>query len=251
MVTSKTQSKTVQQTTNSPTETVPIIPETIDATPDPTHSDSITKFYDGSRIFLTGATGFIGKALLEKLLRSCDGISTIYLLIRTKRGIGVEQRFKELVKSPAFDRIREKKPEYFDKIKVISGDVTMPNLGLSDQDRQTIINNVTIAFHSAATVRFNENLKEAFILNTLGTKQVMQLCHEIKNLKSVIHVSTAYCNADRRDVEETVYPSPHDPATIRNLIETLSPEGLTQLTEKLLVSITDSDDSRGIGWRVE
>lgn len=153
MVTSKTQSKSIQQTTTDLSDTP--VPEPI-ITNDISHvtDKNISRFYDGSTIFLTGATGFIGKALLEKLLRSCDGISCIYLLIRTKRGMTVDQRLKELIKSPVFDRIREKKPEYFDKIKVIPGDVSQINLGLTEQDRQTLTNNITIAFHSAATVRY-------------------------------------------------------------------------------------------------
>lgn len=47
---------------------------------------------------VTGGTGFVGKALLEKLLRSCPGIETIYVLMRPKRGLTVEQRYKELLK---------------------------------------------------------------------------------------------------------------------------------------------------------
>jgi fatty acyl-CoA reductase len=39
------------------------------------------------------------------------------------------------------------------------GDLLMPNLGLSNEDRQAIVNNVSIVFHSAATVRFDEPLK--------------------------------------------------------------------------------------------
>lgn len=62
-------------------------------------SNSISGFYNGSVVFMTGATGFLGKALLEKLLRSCSGIETIYILIRPKRGHGLEQRYKDLIKN--------------------------------------------------------------------------------------------------------------------------------------------------------
>lgn len=62
--------------------------------------NNISNFYNGTTIFITGATGFVGKALLEKLLRSCDGIVAIYVMIRPKRGLGVEQRVKELIKNP-------------------------------------------------------------------------------------------------------------------------------------------------------
>lgn len=61
--------------------------------------ETIADFYDGAIILVTGGTGFVGKALLEKLLRSCPGIDTIYILMRPKRGLTVEQRYKELLKN--------------------------------------------------------------------------------------------------------------------------------------------------------
>lgn len=56
----------------------------------------VQEFYRGSVIFLTGGTGFMGKALLEKLLRSCPHIKHIYLLIRSKKGKNVEQRLEDI-----------------------------------------------------------------------------------------------------------------------------------------------------------
>lgn len=61
---------------------------------------NVSEFYENSKIFITGATGFLGKALVEKLLRSCDGLDSIYILIRPKRGMAVEQRLKELFRNP-------------------------------------------------------------------------------------------------------------------------------------------------------
>jgi fatty acyl-CoA reductase len=60
----------------------------------------IQNFFSGSCVLITGATGFVGKALVEKLLRSCPDIKTIYLLIRPKRGLDVQTRHKELLKNP-------------------------------------------------------------------------------------------------------------------------------------------------------
>ena len=60
----------------------------------------IQNFFSGSCVLVTGATGFVGKALVEKLLRSCPDLRTIYLLIRPKRGLDVQTRQKELLKNP-------------------------------------------------------------------------------------------------------------------------------------------------------
>lgn len=61
---------------------------------------SIEAFFAESVILITGATGFLGKALLEKLLRSCPRLATIFILIRPKKGQTVEQRFMELTDNP-------------------------------------------------------------------------------------------------------------------------------------------------------
>lgn len=47
---------------------------------------SITQFYSGKSILITGATGFMGKVLVEKLLRDCREVKCIYILVRMKRG---------------------------------------------------------------------------------------------------------------------------------------------------------------------
>lgn len=63
-------------------------------------ANNIGEFYRDANVFITGATGFVGKALLEKLLRSCDSVANIYILVRPKRGLAVEQRLKEMLKNP-------------------------------------------------------------------------------------------------------------------------------------------------------
>lgn len=47
---------------------------------------SIAQFYRGKNILITGATGFMGKVLVEKLLRDCGDVKCIYVLVRMKRG---------------------------------------------------------------------------------------------------------------------------------------------------------------------
>lgn len=59
---------------------------------------SIPEFYNGRSVFITGASGFMGKVLVEKLLRSCPGISRLYVLLRPSRsGKGVSDRLQELL----------------------------------------------------------------------------------------------------------------------------------------------------------
>jgi FlaA1/EpsC-like NDP-sugar epimerase len=61
---------------------------------------SIQKFYKGRSLLITGATGFCGKSLLEKLLRSCADVGRIYLLIRPKKNEDIWARLKNLLDDP-------------------------------------------------------------------------------------------------------------------------------------------------------
>lgn len=60
----------------------------------------IQKFYKGKTIFVTGASGFMGKVLLEKLLYSCSDLTRIYILLRAKRGRSPEMRLDDIFKLP-------------------------------------------------------------------------------------------------------------------------------------------------------
>lgn len=60
---------------------------------------SIANFYKNQSIFITGATGFMGKVLVEKLLRSCSDIDKAFLLLRPSPGKTVTDRLEELIKN--------------------------------------------------------------------------------------------------------------------------------------------------------
>lgn len=60
----------------------------------------VADFYIGKTVFITGGTGFMGKVLVEKLLRACPGVHKIYLLIRPKRGQNAHDRLQQLLCSP-------------------------------------------------------------------------------------------------------------------------------------------------------
>lgn len=58
---------------------------------------NVQEFFKGRNVFITGATGFMGKVLIEKLARSCPGIGKICILVRQKKGKDLKSRVKEIL----------------------------------------------------------------------------------------------------------------------------------------------------------
>ncbi|XP_050292855.1 putative fatty acyl-CoA reductase CG5065 [Anthonomus grandis grandis] len=195
---------------------------------------SVSDFYNGKTVFITGGTGFMGKVLLEKLLRSCPGVSKIYLLIRPKRGQDAQERLQQLLCSPLFDLLRKERPNDLSKVLPIEGDITQPELAISQTDRSILSRTVNVVFHSAATVKFDEKLKLSVTINMLGTQRLVELCKRMSNLEALVHVSTAYCNCDRSEVKEMIYPPPIGPDQIVALVDALDEELVDSLTPKLV-----------------
>ncbi|KAG5323035.1 FACR1 reductase, partial [Acromyrmex heyeri] len=194
----------------------------------------VSSFYIDKTIFITGASGFMGKVLLEKLLFSCSNLNKIYILIRSKKGRNIETRLDEIFKLPVFQRIRNEKPYLFKKVIPMCGDVCLPNLGLTDQQRELLINEVHVVFHFAATLRLEAKLKDAIEMNTTGTKKLLDLAKEMKHLVSFVHLSTAFCHVDQEELGERCYDSPDDPQDIMRLVRWLDDEGINLITPKLL-----------------
>lgn len=104
-----------------------------------------------------------------------------------------------------FNTIRESCPELFEKVYPVHADYNAPDLAISANDTQLIINEVEIVFNVVASVKFNEKLADAIDINVLGTNKILNLTMKILNLKSFLHISTLYCNCDRSNIRETVY----------------------------------------------
>lgn len=175
--------------------------------------------------------GFMGKVLIEKLLRSCPDLNRIFVLIRSKKNKTPEQRLEELGKICVFDRLHQEYPDHFSKLCAINGDCTLKGLGISDEDFEKM-KHVSVIFHSAASVRFDDSLKNAILLNTRGTVEVMRLAEKLEEIRVVLHVSTTYCNPDKKIVEEIIYPPNGDWQAAIKIAEKYDEEILNTLTQK-------------------
>lgn len=125
----------------------------------------------------------MGKTLVDKLLRSCPDIENVYLLVRPKKGVDIHTRLEEIFDDEVFARLRETVPKFRHKIVAIAGDCSLAGLGMKITDRQTLISNVDIVFHCAATVRFDEKLRLAVNINVHGTRELIELCTHMQHLQ--------------------------------------------------------------------
>lgn len=142
----------------------------------------IAKWFSKKSVFLTGATGFVGKCLMIKLLLDCPDIDTIYIVVRPKKDCCFEQRKNEFKSHVAFSHLKNVNPSAMDKIHIVEGDICKQNLGMSESDRKRITETVSVIIHSAADVRFDRPIVDAYKTNVNGSKNVLDFATDFKNL---------------------------------------------------------------------
>ncbi|XP_049768063.1 putative fatty acyl-CoA reductase CG5065 [Schistocerca cancellata] len=194
----------------------------------------VADFYDGASILLTGATGFIGTLILEKLLRSCPGVSTVYVLIRDKKGVPLQERLRSHLEKLIFSSARQACPDYLRKVVPIAGDCTQPGLGISPADATLLTSKVSVVFHVAAAVRFDADLRTATLTNVASTCEVIALVKRMINLKAFVYMSTAYSNAPRDEIDEEFYPPALNAEELLKLLNIMGDEQLAQLLPLIL-----------------
>lgn len=174
----------------------------------------------GQRIAVTGATGFVGTALVERLLRGAPGCELVLIVRPGRRSTAPERARKEIFRNDAFDRLRSELDapggEGFDamidrRVITLAGDVAVDNLGL-DAESQAVFATCDIVIHSAATVSFDSPLDLAVEINLLGPTRIAQLCQSLGITPHLIAVSTCYVAGNRRGnaPEELVSEGPFD-----------------------------------------
>jgi HAD superfamily hydrolase (TIGR01490 family) len=157
----------------------------------------------GRRIFLTGATGFLGTNVLERILR-CAPDAEVVVLIRPGKRSNVSQRLRrEVLRNDAFDRLRDELgTEVFDemadrRVTPVAGNVTRDGLGLDDTGRELLASCHTV-IHSAAAVSFDSPLDGAVEVNLLGPTRIAETLTDLGVAPHLVSVSTCYVAGNRR-----------------------------------------------------
>lgn len=143
-------------------------------------------------VFLTGVTGFVGKVVLETLLR--QGVERVTVLVREstdRKGTvsSAQERFTKVSQAACFANLE---PGWTRRVDVLSGDLEKPDCGLSVTDANKVRRHVTHVVHCAASVEFDLPVSQAASANIRSMLGVLELTKTCPKVVAMVDVSTAY-----------------------------------------------------------
>lgn len=147
-------------------------------------------------ILLVGCTGFVGEALLFKLLRETK--HKLILVIRRKDNKSIEERLMEM-----FDSIRLTYDDYRNRIRPVQVSYDdMRNITIAEKDDAYIKKNTKILVNALADVHMNREIRKATLNNTVTALNWMKKFHQCENAELYLYISTAYVNFHRMNSGE-------------------------------------------------
>jgi fatty acyl-CoA reductase len=148
---------------------------------------------EGKRMLLTGVTGFVGEALLHRILRDLPDTHVV-ALVRRKGSLSGRSRIEQVLNKPIFEQVRERYAG--DVSALLDARVTVLEGDLSDVPE--LSNDLDIVIHCAGDVSFDPPIHQAFQTNVLGTEQLLRRILDSGSNAHYVHVSTAYVSGRRR-----------------------------------------------------
>lgn len=191
-----------------------------------------------STTFITGGTGFVGKLVIEALFRrrSEFPIDRVILLARGKKDQDAQTRFRETVAtSPCFSSLPQ---GWMDMVQIVEGDVTQENCGIEREVYKEVCRDVTHIIHCAASIKFDNLMKDAATSNIGGAVNVCLLAEQCKRLERLLVTSTAYVTPhDGQPIAESL---PSLPMSVHNLYSIIR-EG--KMSEAKILELTGHENT--------
>lgn len=151
-----------------------------------------------AHVLITGVTGFVGQAVLEKLLSAHPG-TRVTVLVRARGDLSAQRRVERLLRKPVFKTWRDQigadevAAQFAKRVTVLEGDLTAVPPLPADLD---------VVIHSASTVSFDPPVDEAFEANVAGPVSLYEALLATGTSPHVVHISTAYVAGLRKGVAE-------------------------------------------------
>jgi len=216
---------------------------------------SVRQYLRGKTILLTGGTGFLGKVVIERLLRIAPEVARIYLLIREASEPAAARLEDEVLPAGVFNALANTYgsgwPRFVrDKIVPVAGDVSRPCLGLKEDNFAALTAQVDIVINSAASVVFDAPLNNALLSNTRSTQYVAEFARACRSAV-LIHISTAFV-AGRQSGRIVEAPLPNiadaEVAAIDDLTQTILEEHDDEREARACLVDAGMSRARSLGW---
>lgn len=137
---------------------------------------------DQDNILLTGGTGFVGRFLLRELLDRTR--AQIYCLARGRNAEEVCQRIRQTMQQWRLWRDGDEA-----RLVGLPGDLTLPRLGLADEDYRWACREIGVIYHNATSMNHLESFQAAKLANVDGVTELLRLTTEGRP-KTFNYVST-------------------------------------------------------------
>lgn len=216
------------------------------------HAPAGRDYYAGKTILLTGATGLVGMALVEAVLRTLPDIRRLYVLLRPRtdavgRAVDIERRLRrDILGSSAFEALRAQHGETFEaraltKIVAIQGELSRDELGLDAETYRRLRDEVDVVIGNGALAVFDAPLDQAVHTNALGPKRLLDFARGAAKRPFVAHVSTCYVG----NVPGPVFEAPLAPDWTPAGADAADPYDVDRELERLLAHVADLGDREG------
>jgi nucleoside-diphosphate-sugar epimerase len=185
----------------------------------------------GKSLLLIGATGFLGKVIIERLLRAAPGIEQIYLVIRAAEQSAAARFETEVLASGAFAALAREHGDRWPafaraRLTPIAGDVSQPRLALAGDVYEALTSCVDFVINCAALVTFDAPIDEALRHNTRSAQHVAELARACRSA-ALVHISTAFVAGRRRGriAEGALSVSPAELDEVAGIVAAILDEG--------------------------